>query len=176
MNPNALPSFLYYVVMAIALLGWFALIFFPRRPWANFWWGGVIVPLVLCLFYMYMLISYWFVPPQMRVWNFRSLPTIYNPMFRNFGILLVAWINLTAMDLVAGAWMTRKAVQTRMPIPLLIPVQILTFVFAGFGFSLFALICAVKGTWGEIAEVEREMPRESRSVEVRVPLDSSYVR
>ena len=36
-NPFSLPPVLYAIVTIIALVGWAALIFFPRRPWANFW-------------------------------------------------------------------------------------------------------------------------------------------
>src|SRR5258706_6416628 len=107
-DPFQIPPVLYYVVMAIVLLGWLALIIFPRRPWANFWFSGVIVPQVLCLFYMYLLLTFWFLERRGHFLDFASLPGVYM-LFSNSGLLLVAWINIIAMDLVVGAWMTRKA-------------------------------------------------------------------
>jgi hypothetical protein len=163
MDPNKLPGILYYVVMAIALCGWAALIFFPRRPRFNFWFAGLWVPLALCLIYMYMLIAFWFVPPVGRFSDFLTLDGVYR-MFGNHGLLLVGWINLTVMDLVGGAWMTRKAAQVRMPYVWLLPCLILTFVFVGFGFTLFAVINAVGGTWNAIGRVEDVPPTDSAPV------------
>jgi hypothetical protein len=34
---QSLPNNLYFVVMALAVIGWLALIFFPHRSWANYW-------------------------------------------------------------------------------------------------------------------------------------------
>jgi hypothetical protein len=163
MDPQTLPKVLYYVVMAVALCGWGALILLPRRPRFNFWFAGVFVPLVLCLIYMYLLIAYWFQPPMARFSEFLTLDGVYR-MFANRGLLLVAWINLTAMDLVAGAWMTRKAAQVRIPYVWLLPCLILTFVFVGFGFTLFSVIVAVGGRWTAIAKVEDVPPTDSYPV------------
>ena len=154
---ESLPGVLYFVVMGLALMGWLALIFFPRRSWANFWFSGVLIPMLLCLMYMYLLITYWFYPPAARFTQFVTLDGVY-AMFGNRGLLLVGWINLIAMDLVVGAWMTRKAAQIRMPYIYLLPCLIVTFVFAGFGFSLFTLIVGVGGGWSEIASFEAQPP------------------
>ncbi len=168
MKPNDIPGMLFFVVMGLAALGWLALLFFPRYRWANFWFAGVIVPLALCAIYMWTLIAFWYGDPPFRFTDFATLDRIYG-MFRNPGMLLVAWTNLTTMDLVVGAWMARKAMQTRMPVAYLVPCLILTFVFAGFGYALFALVCGIGGAWNEIASVEEMPPHESEPVEVSVP-------
>jgi hypothetical protein len=160
MDPKVLPGVLYYVVMALALSGWAALICLPRRPRFNFWFAGVFVPLALSLFYVYLLIAFWFVPPGGRFADFFTLDGIYR-MMGNRGLLLAVWLNLTTMGLVAGAWMTRKAAQVRMPYVWLLPCLLLTFLFAGFGFLLFAVINAVGGTWTSIAKVEDVPPTDS---------------
>ncbi len=154
---DKLPHILYFVVMALVLIGWFALIFFPRRSWANFWFSGVIIPMFLCLFYMYLLVTFWFQPPAAQLTQFITLDGVYE-MFGNRGLLLVGWINLITMDLVVGAWMTRKAAQIRMPYVYLLPCLVVTFVFAGFGFTLFTLIAAIGGGWSEIAKFEAQPP------------------
>lgn len=168
MDPTGIPIFLFFVVMALAVSGWLALIFFPRKPWANFWYAGVIVPLALSFLYMYLLLTFWNLPPAANFLQFRNLPGV-SAMLQNLGLLLVAWINLIMMDLVAGAWMTRKAVATKMPTVYLVPCLVLTFVFAGFGFALFALVTALGNRWKEIARIELPPPVESEPVSVQVP-------
>jgi hypothetical protein len=106
MNPFDLPNALYVVVMGIVLLGWAALIVFPRRPWANFWFAGIAVPLTLCLFYMYLLLTFWYLPPQGRFADFFTLAGVHD-MFANSGLLLVADQHHRDGPVV-GAWMTRK--------------------------------------------------------------------
>jgi ABA DEFICIENT 4-like len=154
---DSLPQVLYFVVMGIDLIGWLALMFFPRRSWANFWFAGVVIPLFLCLFYMYLLLTFWFYPPAARFTEFITLDGVYE-MFGNRGLLLVGWINLITMDLVVGAWMTRKAAQIRMPYVYLLPCLIVTFVFAGFGFTLFTVLVAIGGGWHEIEKFEGQPP------------------
>lgn len=154
---ETLPHVLYFVVMALVLTGWLALIFFPRRSWANFWFAGLIVPMTLCILYMYLLLTFWFYPPAARFTQFITLDGVYD-MFGNRGLLLVGWINLVTMDLVVGAWMTRKAAQIRMPYVYLLPCLVVTFVFAGFGFSLFTIVAAIGGGWKEIGKFEAQPP------------------
>lgn len=163
---QAAPNILYGVVMAICVTGWLALIFFPRRAWANFWFAGVAVPLILSLSYTTLLFIYWVQPPAAHLTQFLSLVGVYT-MFGNPGILLVAWIDLVAIDLVVGAWMARKAVQIRMPYAFLLPCLIMTFVFVGWGFLMFAIFAAMKGGWGEMLKFEGEPPINSSPVFAR---------
>ena len=157
MTIDQLPHYLYFFVMALVAVGWLALIFFPRWRFANFWFSGLIVPQILCLIYMYLLLTFWFRDPPGSFLEFLTLEGVYK-LFGNSGLLLVGWINLITMDLVVGAWMTRKAAQIRMPYIYLLPCLILTFVFAGFGFTLFAVIAAIGGGWSEIALFEGQPP------------------
>lgn len=163
---DQLPSYFYYVVMALATAGWLALIVFPRQPWANFWFSGLAIPLSLCMIYMYMLVTYWFLPPAARLSQFFSLEGVY-AMFGNNGLLLVGWINLISMDLVAGAWMTRKAAQIRMPYIYLLPCLVMTFIFAGFGFTMFALFAALGSGWQQMAKFESQPPVNTSPVVAR---------
>jgi hypothetical protein len=174
LNPFALPPVLYVVVTAIALIGWGALIFFPRRHWANFWFAGIAVPMALCLIYMYLILTFWFLQPnppmppatRARLVELLTLGGLYE-MFGNSGLLLAAFVNLTMMDLVAGAWMTRRAAQTKMPYIYLLPCLLLTYLFAGFGFVLWCVVASFGGRWGYISKIEDVPPTDSQPVGTR---------
>jgi ABA4-like protein len=161
-----LPNTLFLIVMALAVIGWLALIVFPRQSWANFWFSGVAVPLLLSVVYMFLLITYWFRPPAAALTQFLSLDGVFT-MFGNKGLLLVAWINIVAMDLVVGAWMARKAAQIRMPYLYLLPCLVLTFVFAGFGFALYSLMVAMGGRWSQVSRFEGQPPTNTAPVLAR---------
>lgn len=161
-----LPNVLFVVVMALAAVGWLALIVFPRKTWANLWVSGLTIPLLLSFVYMYLVVAYWFQPPAAQITQFLSLEGVY-AMFANRGLLLAGWTDLVTMDLVAGAWMARKAAQIRMPFIYLLPCLLLTFVFAGFGFTLFALLAALGSGWQEIASFETQPPVNTAPLAVR---------
>jgi hypothetical protein len=157
-NPmQQLPPVLYFIVMAIALAGWAMLIFFPRRPWANFWFSGVAVPMVLCLIQLFVLCAFWFQDPRSSIGNLLTLEGVLRT-FGNYGLLLVAWINILSMDLVVGSWMARKAAQVRMPYIYLLPCLVVTFVFAGFGFTMFCVAMAFGERWSAIVVAEEAPP------------------
>jgi hypothetical protein len=156
-NLATLPIVSFSVVMTIVLIGWLALILFPTRHWSNFWLAGVIVPLTLCLFYMFFLVVYWFQQPPGDFSDFFSLSGVYH-MFGNNGLLLTAWLDILAMDVVVGAWMTRKAAQVRMPYVYLLPCLILTFAFAGFGYTLFCITMSFGERWKAIYALEQMKP------------------
>lgn len=152
-TPYTIPFALYYVIVGIDVTGWLALFFFPRRSWANFWYAGVIVPSILSLFFIYLNFSYWFIDPQGHISGYLSLGGVHQ-LFQNPGILLVGWTDVLFVDLIVGAWMTRRAAQIGMPYVFLLPCLLLTFTFAGFGFLLFVVLCAVYGRWPAIARFE----------------------
>ena len=145
-----LPRNFFYVVLVLDLIGWVALLLFPRRPAVNFWLAGLIVPLVLSLISIYFLFSFSFVDPPLNFKDLWSLGGIYE-MFKNPGLLLVAWTDLMIMDLVAAAWMARAAAQAKIPYVYLFPCLVLSFFFAGFGFTLFAAVAGAGGKWGLLA-------------------------
>jgi len=161
-----LPHYLYFVVMALVVIGWLALIVFPRQTWANYWFSGIVIPSILCAIYMFLLLVFWFRPPAARITEFFTLEGVYT-MFGNRGLLLVAWINLITMDLVVGAWMTRKAAQIRMPYIFLLPGLVLTFVFAGFGFTWYVMVAGLHGRVAEIAKFEGQPPPNTAPVFAR---------
>jgi hypothetical protein len=166
MNELELPRNWFYVVMAVDIAGWLVLLLFPRRPWANFWIAGLIVPLVLSLISIFFLIAFFLVPPALKFESYRSLDAVY-AMFANRGLLLVAWTNLAIMDLAVAAWMVRMAARVKIPYALVLPCLLLTFIFAGFGFTLFAALAGVGGRWNAIAKAEGIQPTDSDPVDAQ---------
>jgi hypothetical protein len=158
--PAAIPCVLYFVAMGMTIIGWLALIFFPRRPWANFWFSGVAVPLALSIAHIYILLTFSLQPPPLNLLNFLTLDGVAF-LFTNKGLLLAGWLDILAMSLVAGAWMARKAAQIHMPYIYLLPCLIATYVFAGIGFTMFAVVAAFGGGWSKIAKLEGIPPSDS---------------
>ena len=163
---DQLPHTLYFFVMGLDVIGWLALLLFPRRFFVNFWLSGLIIPLVLYFCYMFLLVTFWFRPPAARFSQFLTLEGDY-AMFANSGLLLVAWLNLITTDLVVGSWMARKAAQIRMPYLYLLPCLIMTGIFCGFGFTMFTIVTAIGGGWSKIAKFESQPPTNISPVAVR---------
>jgi hypothetical protein len=63
--------------------------------------------------------------------------------------------------------MARKASQIHMPYIYLLPCLVVTFVFVGFGFSLFALFVTIGKGWSEVAKFEGVPPTNTSPVAVR---------
>lgn len=164
-DPFELVPALFYIAMAIAAVGWLALLFFPRRLSANLWFAGVAVPLVLGLFYLFIMLIFWFQPPQGKLVNFLSIGGMER-LFQNRGLLVAAWMDLLLLPLILGAWMARKAMQVRMPYIYLLPCLLLTATVPGIGFVLFVVVASFGSRWGNIAQVENVAPTNSAPVAV----------
>ncbi|HYL05367.1 MAG TPA: abscisic acid-deficient protein Aba4 family protein [Thermoanaerobaculia bacterium] len=152
--PEQLPDVLFYAALAVAGVGWLALILFPRRSWANFWFSGLVVPVLLGVLYTVVMAVFWFEPPAGRVYQFLSLHGL-SGMFQNRGLLLAAWIDLLAMPLIAGAWMARRAAQVKMPYVFLFVCLVLTLTVPGIGMALYVLLLAIRGRLQAIADFEQ---------------------
>jgi len=63
--------------------------------------------------------------------------------------------------------MARKAAQIRMPYVYLLPCLVMTFVFAGVGFTLFTIVTAIGKRWSEIAKFEAQPPTNTSPVAAR---------
>lgn len=160
---DILPTYLFYVVTGIGGLGWLALIFFPRRHWANYWAAGVIIPSVLGTIYTALMLVYWFYPPSSGWRGFIHLDNVY-AMFANPGLLLAAWTDIMLLSLIAGAWVTRKAAQMRMPYMYLLPLLFLMFAFPGTGIVVFFIINGFCGRTEALSRSEDVPPAETEPV------------
>lgn len=148
---------LFYVALAIAGAGWAALIVFPRRPWANFWFAGVIVPLILGVFYTLVLLLSWNESPAGKVSGFLSLGGLFG-LFQNPGLLLAGFIDLLVMPLIAGAWMTRRAAQVKIPYVYLFLSLIATLAVPGTGVVFFIIVASIGNRMSSMATFEDVPP------------------
>src|SRR5260221_2581941 len=148
---------LFYVALAIAGTGWAALIVFPRRPWANFWFAGVIVPLILGIFYTLVMLLSWNEAPAGHPIDFFSHPGLAR-LFSNSGLRLAAWIDLLVMPLIAGAWMTRRAAQVKIPYVYLFLCLVATVALPGTGVVLFVIAASIGGRMNSMATFEGVPP------------------
>jgi hypothetical protein len=162
-NPSGIPSIVYYLSGAVALVGWLAIFFFPRRSWATFWFSGIIVPVILCLFSTFLLLTFWFQPRAASVFDYLKLPTVY-AQYSNPGLLAVTLIDIIAMNLVVGAWMARKALQVGLSFTYLLPCLLFMTVAPGGGFILFAIVVSLHGRWNKLEEVDTGYGNESKPV------------
>jgi hypothetical protein len=154
---------LFYVALAIAGAGWAALIVFPRRPWSNFWFAGVIVPLILGIFYTLVMLLSWNANPPGRITGFFSLGGLFG-LFQNPGLLLAAWIDLLVMPLIAGAWMTRRAAQVKIPYVYLVLCLIATLALPGTGVVLFVIVSSIGSRMNSMATFEGVPPVDCEPV------------
>jgi len=164
--PEGLPDIMFYFVMALVGAGWLALILFPARPWANFWFAGLVVPVLLGVLYAMVMLVFWFQPPTGNARLFFSLNGLAR-LFENKGLLLAAWIDLTMMPLIVGAWITRRAAQVRLPYVYLLVCLVVTKVLPGAGFALFVVIVGIGGRWKDVAKFEGIPSVDSAVVEAR---------
>ena len=173
-DPFAMLPTVFTIVMAVSATGWLALFFFPRRQWANLWFAGVAVPAVLGIVYMFVMLVFWFQPPDAAPRDFLSLEGAQR-LFRNPGLLVAAWTDIALLSIMVGAWMARKAMQVRMPYVYLLPCLILTWTLPGVGVVLFFVVASFGGRWGYIAQYEGLPPTESAPISA-VPLGDAVVR
>ncbi|HEV7764894.1 MAG TPA: abscisic acid-deficient protein Aba4 family protein [Thermoanaerobaculia bacterium] len=162
-DPFAMLPTVFNIVMAVSAIGWLALIFFPRREWANLWVAGVAVPAVLGILYLCVMLVFWFQPPDAAPRDFLSLAGAQH-LFQDPGMLVAAWTDIALLSIIVGAWMARKAMQVRMPYIYLLPSLLLTWTLPGVGFIFFCVVASFGGRWGYIELYEGLPPTESAPV------------
>jgi len=131
---------LYQLANATALAGWIALALFPRRPWANRWLCGVLLPGLFALAYLVALAWFWGTGEG----GFSTLAGVM-ALFTVPGLVLVGWLHYLAFDLFVGAWQARRATAEALPYPLLLPCLVLTFLVGPVGLLLFLVLRRARG-------------------------------
>lgn len=171
-DPSGLPDILYIVAFVLTGLGWLTLIVFPRQSWANFWFAGLWVPLLLGLLYTFVLFYYFFSPYRSNPFHFFTLDGLRCLLSKD-GLLLAIFLDILLLSLICGAWMCRKAAQIRMPYIYLLPCLLLTFGVPGTGFAFFALFVATGGRWSQMARFEGQPPTNTEPVFARPGADAT---
>ncbi len=193
------PGRLFTISFILTVVGYLVLIIFPRQSWANFWFSGIIVPVLLGALYSVVLLVCFFAPDpkQMqeipcaaaqtiakgdpnfkcdqstlgvsRPLDFFSLPGLRR-LFLKDGLLLAGFLDIILLSLITAAWMTRKAAQIRMPYIYLLPCLVLTLGVPGTGVVVFAILSALGGRLPQMARFEGQPPTNTMPVFAR-PVD-----
>ena len=118
-----------------AVLGWGALLLFPRRYWVHWWLAGLALPIALAGLYLGLMAIH--APGASG--GFGSLDEVAS-LFSNRGLLLAGWAHYLAFDLFIGAWMCRRATAEGRPLWRLYPALPLTFLAGPIGLLVFFLL------------------------------------
>jgi len=130
-----MSAHLFQLANLIAIVGWVMLIGFPT--WRNTPKGilnGIIM--ILCFFY-YCLVAEWMYHGAKG--GFDSLANVML-LFTSERAVLAGWIHYLAFDLFVGLWITLDAQKIGLKRSILIPVQLLIFMFGPMGLGLYILI------------------------------------
>ncbi len=131
------PDVMFRVAGNLVLPCWLLLLIAPRWRWTHrvvtFIW-----PLLIATIYVYLLA--WHKPPPGS--GFSSLPQVA-ALFSSPYALLAGWIHYLAFDLFIGAWETRDGLRLDISRWILLPCQVLTFLFGPAGLALYLLIKVV---------------------------------
>lgn len=175
--PHGVAEWLYLISFIVTAVAYLTLIIFPRQSWANFWFAGLIVPLLLSILYTFVLFIGFFQPvedppgtviaPFSTPLEFFSLPGL-RFLFQKNLLLLAGFLDLLIMPLLVAAWMARKAAQIRMPYVYLLISIVVTFGAPGTGFVLYALFVGLGGgRWSQIARFDGQPPVNASPVFAR---------
>ena len=118
----------------LAMLGWFVLVFMPRRFKTLFFVAQYLIPLALSLMYSGIVLSHFFTSEG----GYGSLAQVRR-LFSNDFMLLAGWVDYLAFDLFVAAWIAVKADEIRLPRLLQAPILVATFLFGPLGLALFLL-------------------------------------
>ena len=128
------PDLLFRIAGNLVLLCWLLLLIAPRWRWTQrvvtFVW-----PLLIAALYVYLLVAH--KPPPGS--GFSSLPQVA-ALFSSPYALLAGWIHYLAFDLFTGAWETRDGLRLGIARWILLPCQVLTFLFGPAGLALYLLV------------------------------------
>ena len=177
--PEGAAGWLYLISFIVTAVAYLTLIIFPRQSWANFWFAGLYVPLILSILYTFVLFIGFFqevrnppgTGPVIAYFSspleFFSLPGL-RFLFTKDLLLLAGFLDLLIMPLLLAAWMARKAAQIRMPYIYLLVCIVVTFGAPGTGFVLYALFVGLGGSrWSQIARFDGQPPVNTSPVFAR---------
>lgn len=115
------------------MLGWFILIFLPRR-WKQLGWiPQFAIPFGLSMLYVTLVLTSF---GTIEGGGFGSLEQV-KILFANDMALLGGWVHYLAFDLFIGAWIARKADEISMSRILQAPILLSTFMLGPLGLLLF---------------------------------------
>ncbi len=127
---------LFQIANTVALIAWILLIAIPNVKLTRFLVRSGVVLLFLAGLYT-LLIFMFFSPKNMQ--DFNSLRGVMSLFSDPMGVV-AGWIHYLAFDLFVGLWITADAAKSGVNRWLLLPCQLLTFMFGPMGFLLYYLV------------------------------------
>lgn len=116
-----------------AMLGWFMLIFLPRRWKQLNWIPHFIIPFGLSFLYAALFLPvFWTIEGG----GFASLDQV-KTLLSNDTALLAGWVHYLAFDLFVGAWIAHRADEIGLSRILQAPILLATFMMGPLGLVLF---------------------------------------
>ena len=144
-----MPSFaesLFSIAGLVVLSGWALLIFLPWWRWSTGLVPGVIIPVVIGLFYGGLMATNLFGAEG----GFGSLADV-DRLFQNPYLLLAGWVHYLAFDLFIGAWEVRDARRLGINHLLVVPCLLLTFMLGPIGLALYL---GIRATLRQVYSIE----------------------
>jgi hypothetical protein len=136
------PDHIFQGANLFAMAGWLLLIVFPRNRWSAPLISGVIVPALLAAAYLAIILTHW----GESGGGFSTLDAVTR-LFQSRWLLLAGWLHYLAFDLFIGSWQVRDSVTAGVPVWLVIPCLVLTFLFGPAGLLLYlGLRAGIGGT------------------------------
>jgi hypothetical protein len=137
---------LFSILNLIALAGWLALVFFPRKRWAISV-VPVAIPALLAVVYVVLVVTS--LPGTEG--GFSTLAGV-RALFEDPRALLAGWTHYLAFDLFVGGWEVRDAQQRRIRHLLVVPALVLTFLLGPAGLLLYLVIRRFAGDQDAVNE------------------------
>jgi hypothetical protein len=133
------PEAMFSVANVLALPGWVLLLLAPRSRWTAGLVCPVVLPLLLAVFYLYLVLRY--MPGAEG--GFGSLPEVQQ-FFQRPELLLAGWVHYLAFDLFIGSWEVRDSLRLQISRWLMAPCLVLTFLLGPVGLLLYFVFRTVK--------------------------------
>jgi hypothetical protein len=122
---------LFRLANIVAMLGWIALLFLPRRQWLNqFIRFGTVA--ALSLLYSVLIFVYFFRVPG---GGFGSIAMV-RALFSSDPVSIAGWVHYLAFDLLTGVWLAERLDHQRVSRAVQVPILMATFMFGPFGLLL----------------------------------------
>jgi hypothetical protein len=141
------PEALFKIVNTYAAIAWIGLILMARYTIVT----RVVIPLgacgLLCLTYLYLVVT----TLGQAEGGVGSLPDV-SLLFQNQSALLAGWVHYLAFDLFIGCWEVRDSRRNKIPLLMILPALVLTFLFGPVGLLAYLLIRFVRTRKREIDE------------------------
>ncbi len=119
----------------IAMLGWFILVFLPRRIRLLFYLPQYLIPFGLGLLYSGLALTNYFTTDG----GYDSIESV-RALFSNDFMLLAGWVHYLAFDLFIGSWIAKRSDEIGISRLLQAPILVATFMFGPVGLILFLTI------------------------------------